>query len=132
MNRSTNNAPESLSTSYLIGSAFIGISITTLKSSGRLRPGGTRSRLMVFLGEIVVRRPVHWRLRRALRIGTRLLCQFGESQRCFAKMHRRFAALVGLFGQSRKSERRGRMHTKTQALQQIRACLAPQLFAHAE
>src|SRR5882762_2360528 len=67
MNRSTNNAPESLSTSYLIGSAFIGISITTLKSSGRLRPGGTRSRLMVFLGEIVVRRPVHWRLRRALR-----------------------------------------------------------------
>src|SRR5258706_9710777 len=46
MKRSTNSAPDSLSTSYLIGSAFIGISTTTLKSSGRLRPAGPRSRLM--------------------------------------------------------------------------------------
>src|SRR5260370_16972019 len=44
MKRFTKSAPESLSTSYLIGSAFIGISITTLKSSGTARPELTRSR----------------------------------------------------------------------------------------
>src|SRR5882762_9978821 len=44
MKRSTKSAPESLSTSYLIGSAFIGISITTLKSSGTARPELTRSK----------------------------------------------------------------------------------------
>src|ERR1700688_3863318 len=49
MKRSTNSAPVSLSTSYLIGSALIGISMITLKSSGRLRPGVTRSRLIAVL-----------------------------------------------------------------------------------
>src|SRR5574340_833609 len=46
MKRSTNSAPVSLSTSYLIGSAFIGISMMTLKSSGRFRPDPTLSRFM--------------------------------------------------------------------------------------
>jgi hypothetical protein len=41
MNRSTNSAPEYLSTSYLIGSAFIGISMITLNSSGTDLPGVT-------------------------------------------------------------------------------------------
>ena len=40
MKRSTNSAPLSLSTSYLIGSAFIGISMMTLNSSGALRARG--------------------------------------------------------------------------------------------
>src|SRR6185369_4375747 len=44
MKRSTNMAPVSLSTSYLMGSAFIGISMMTLTSSGTLRPAVTRSR----------------------------------------------------------------------------------------
>src|SRR4051812_4562563 len=48
MNRSTNTAPVSLSTSYLIGSAFIGISMITLKSFGTSRPAGTLFRLMGF------------------------------------------------------------------------------------
>src|SRR5574340_1104347 len=48
MKRSTNMAPDSLSTSYLMGSPWAGISMMTLKSSGRLRPELTRSRLMVF------------------------------------------------------------------------------------
>src|SRR6218665_2955111 len=39
MKRSTKMAPDSLSTSYLIGSAFIGISMTTLKVSGAFLPG---------------------------------------------------------------------------------------------
>ena len=47
MNRSTNNAPLALSTSYLIGSAFIGISMITLNSSGAFAPGVTLCRLMV-------------------------------------------------------------------------------------
>src|SRR5574341_1290344 len=46
MKRSTNMAPVSLSTSYLMGSAFIGISMITLKSSGRSRPESTRSRFI--------------------------------------------------------------------------------------
>src|SRR5581483_10749327 len=46
MKRSTNTAPVSLSTSYLIGSPCMGISMTTLQSFGRSRPAGTRSRLM--------------------------------------------------------------------------------------
>src|SRR5665213_581561 len=46
MKRSTNTAPVSLSTSYLIGSPCIGISMTTLQSLGMSRPAGTRSRLM--------------------------------------------------------------------------------------
>src|SRR6188508_106463 len=45
MKRSTKIAPVSLSTSYLIGSACIGISMMTLRSSGTLRPALTRSRL---------------------------------------------------------------------------------------
>ena len=47
MNRSTNKAPDSSSTSYLIGSAFIGISMITLNSPGALAPGVTLCRLMV-------------------------------------------------------------------------------------
>src|SRR5690606_39517068 len=43
--RSTNRALLSLSISYLMA-LFIGISITTLKSSGRLLPAGTCSRLI--------------------------------------------------------------------------------------
>src|SRR6185295_8554258 len=50
MKRSTNIAPVSLSTSYLIGSAFIGISMMTLNSSGALAPGVTLCRLMVVSG----------------------------------------------------------------------------------
>src|SRR4051794_23545934 len=46
MKRSTNSAPLSLSTSYLIGSAFIGISMITLNSSGALAPGVTFCRLI--------------------------------------------------------------------------------------
>jgi hypothetical protein len=48
MKRSTNSAPDSLSTSYLIGSAFIGISMITLNSIRRVAaPGVTLCRLMV-------------------------------------------------------------------------------------
>src|SRR3954454_5733810 len=47
MNRSTNTAPVSLSTSYLIASPCMGISMTTLQSFGTSRPAATRSRLMV-------------------------------------------------------------------------------------
>src|SRR5437870_2267983 len=47
MNRSTNTAPVSLSTSYLIGSPCIGISMMTLQSLGTSLPAGTRSRFMV-------------------------------------------------------------------------------------
>src|SRR5438552_9586157 len=46
MNRSTNTAPVSLSTSYLIGSPCIGISMMTLQSLGTSLPAGTRSRFM--------------------------------------------------------------------------------------
>src|SRR5512146_2451819 len=46
MKRSTKRAPLALSTSYLIGSAFIGISTTTLNSSGAFAPGVTLCRLM--------------------------------------------------------------------------------------
>src|SRR5512141_1001611 len=46
MKRSTKTAPVSLSTSYLIGSARIGISMMTLKSLGTSLPAGTRSKLM--------------------------------------------------------------------------------------
>lgn len=46
MKRSTNTAPVSLSTSYLIGSPCMGISMTTLQSFGTSRPAGTRSRLI--------------------------------------------------------------------------------------
>src|SRR5687768_12873309 len=48
MKRSTNRAPVALSTSYLIGSAFMGISMMTLISSGASSPGPTRSRFMFF------------------------------------------------------------------------------------
>src|SRR5690606_25261891 len=44
--RSTKIAPEALSTSYLTGSASLGISMTTLISCGGLLPVGTRSRPM--------------------------------------------------------------------------------------
>ena len=44
--RSTNTAPVSLSTSYLIGSPCIGISTTTLQSFGTSLPAETRSRFM--------------------------------------------------------------------------------------
>src|SRR4051812_15570060 len=46
MKRSTNSAPLSLSTSYLIGSAFIGISMITLNASGASSPGVTLCKLM--------------------------------------------------------------------------------------
>src|SRR5258708_19976881 len=49
MERSTDRGPVSLSTWYLIGSAVIGISMITLKSSGSARPGVTRSRFMADL-----------------------------------------------------------------------------------
>src|SRR6202171_2611762 len=45
-NRSTKSAPVSLSISYLMGSAFIGISMITLKSLPRSRPASTLSRFM--------------------------------------------------------------------------------------
>src|SRR6266545_4935104 len=48
MKRSTNTAPVSLSTSYLIGSPRIGISMITLQSLGTSLPAGTRSRLIVY------------------------------------------------------------------------------------
>src|SRR3546814_19589418 len=44
--RSTKIAPLSLSTSYFTGSASLGISMTTLISSGTLLPVGTWSMLM--------------------------------------------------------------------------------------
>ena len=47
MKRSTKMAPVALSTSYFTGSAFIGISMITLKASGTLFPGVTLSRDMV-------------------------------------------------------------------------------------
>src|SRR6476620_7148861 len=50
MKRSTKMAPDSLSTSYFTGSAFIGISMITLKASGTCLPGETRSRDMVLYG----------------------------------------------------------------------------------
>ena len=46
MKRSTNTAPVSLSTSYLIGSPSIGISTMTLQSFGTSLPAGTRSRFI--------------------------------------------------------------------------------------
>src|SRR3954470_21531013 len=46
MKRSTKIAPVSLSTSYFTGSAFIGISMTTLNASGTFLPGVTLSRDM--------------------------------------------------------------------------------------
>src|SRR5208282_2025745 len=45
-NRSTNSAPESLSSSYLTGSPPCGISTTTLMSFGGARPTGTFARSM--------------------------------------------------------------------------------------
>src|SRR5512133_3172048 len=44
--RSTKIAPDALSTSYLTGSASLGISMMTLISSGGFLPVGTRSRPM--------------------------------------------------------------------------------------
>ena len=38
MKRSTNSAPDALSTSYFTGSAFIGISMMTLNSCGTWSP----------------------------------------------------------------------------------------------
>src|SRR5262245_55090044 len=134
MNRSTNSAPDSLSTSYLMGSAFIGISITTLKSSGRLRPDGTRSRLMAVpcerrvsgdraRGGGVARDDAR---RALLYLGAGVLRELGKSQRRFAKVHRRLGSLVGQLGQSRQRKRGGGMHAQAQAFEQIRARLAPQ------
>src|SRR6188768_2231942 len=51
--RSTNKAPLSLSTSYLIGSAWAGISMMTLKSLGSFLPDETRSRAMGFFRVIL-------------------------------------------------------------------------------
>src|ERR1700704_4678905 len=103
MNRSTNNAPDSLSTSYLIGSAFIGISITTLKSSGKLRPAGTRSRLMavprqrMVSGDRTARGGIAARDARSAALDVRacLLGQLGKTQRGFAKMHGGLGTLIG-------------------------------------
>src|SRR5512139_138471 len=47
MKRSTKIAPESLSTSYFTGSPCAGISMMTLKSSGRFLPEGTLFKLML-------------------------------------------------------------------------------------
>ena len=55
MKRSTKIAPDSLSTSYLTGSAFIGISMITLKASGTFLPGVTLSRDMVVFRELKVK-----------------------------------------------------------------------------
>src|SRR6185295_3940637 len=141
MNRSTKSAPDSLSTSYLIGSAFIGISITTLKSSGRLRPGGTRSRLISFPRFQVCgsgNRTGCGRVARsdtrgtALCIGARILRELSEAKRRLAKVHRGFAALIGLFGKTRERQRRRRVHTQAQALEQVCARLAPELLAQAK
>src|SRR5450759_979696 len=52
MKRSTKIALVSLSTSYLTGSAFIGISMITLKDSGTFLPGVTLSRDMVRFSKI--------------------------------------------------------------------------------
>src|SRR6476659_10842811 len=46
MKRSTNTAPVSLSTAYLMGAPCIGISMTTVQSFGTSAPEGTRSKLM--------------------------------------------------------------------------------------
>src|SRR5438552_6124184 len=54
MKRSTKTAPVSLSTSYLIGSACIGISMMTLTSTGTSRPAVTRSRFMAFRSRDIV------------------------------------------------------------------------------
>src|SRR5512140_2210510 len=51
MKRSTKMAPVSLSTSYFTGSAFMGISMITLKASGACLPGATLSRDMVFVSK---------------------------------------------------------------------------------
>src|SRR6187402_1665619 len=50
MKRSTKSAPVSWSTSYLIGSAFVGISMITLNSCGAFGPGVTLCRLMCGAG----------------------------------------------------------------------------------
>src|SRR3954453_3430923 len=67
MKRSTNTAPVSLSTSYLMGSPCIGISMTTLQSFGTPAPEGTRSKLMRdgSQGNAGSRRPNESRLYRA-------------------------------------------------------------------
>src|SRR6185436_17782770 len=69
MKRSTNTAPVSLSTSYLIGSPCIGISITTWQSFGTSAPAETRSKLMRKSEKevVVARTPAARRLYRALR-----------------------------------------------------------------
>src|SRR5580692_7800806 len=54
MNRSTNSAPDSSSTSYLMGSAFIGISMMTLNSCGRFPPAVT---LLMLMGLLCGRSP---------------------------------------------------------------------------
>ena len=46
MKRSTKIAPDSLSTSYLTGSEWAGISMITLTSSGAFLPVGTEFKLM--------------------------------------------------------------------------------------
>ena len=54
MKRSTKIAPLALSTSYLTGSACIGISMMTLKSLGREIPEGTLFRAMLVSRERVI------------------------------------------------------------------------------
>ena len=49
MKRPTNIAPVVLSSSYLIGSPRMGFSMTTLKSLGKSRPAGTRSKFIFFV-----------------------------------------------------------------------------------
>src|SRR5262245_38552703 len=141
MNRSTKSAPDSLSTSYLIGSAFIGISITTLKSSGMLRPGGTRSRLISVPRCQVCASGNGTRCGRiargdaggtALCIGARILGELSETKRRLPKMHRRLAALVSQLGKTRKRQRRRGVHAQAHALEQVRARFAPQLLAQAK
>src|SRR5690606_1017356 len=60
--RSTNSAPVSLSTSYLTGSLFIGISMMTLMSFGRSRPLLTSCRLIAVVApeEGVVGKAAHY------------------------------------------------------------------------
>src|ERR1700720_3427239 len=52
MKRSTNSAPDSLSTSYFTGSAFIGISMMTLNSCGTLSPAVTLL-MLIYLGSFL-------------------------------------------------------------------------------
>src|SRR5674476_286514 len=81
MNRSTKIALVSLSTSYLTGSAFIGISMITLKASGQLLPGVTLSRDI--RGSWVVLNQKNRGFKFILRVCPLLLPKRFSSDRCY-------------------------------------------------